>query len=360
MNEGKAIINYNPDFLNKLSSKLPVFYNPLMKINRDTTILILKSYYDLFRKKLKILDCMSATGIRSIRIIKEIPEVIDKIYINDIKKEAYENILENIKLNNIELNENIKILNKDCRELLIKEKFDYIDIDPFGTPIGFIELLPLSLKNYGIAGITATDVSSLSGSKSKSCLRKYNTIGIKTDFYLEFGIRNLAKYIIIEGLKYDIAFIPIFAYYYKHHYRIYIIKSRKSKDIKYLLENIKEIYYCNNCGYKSLEDKKCKICNSDMKKLGPIYIGNLYDNRFLEKIKENLNLIDINKEEEKIFNRIFECDSKMNIWYYYDIRKISSYYKKNLPKIDEIIKNNNGCRTHFSDYGIKTYEYPKI
>jgi tRNA G26 N,N-dimethylase Trm1 len=35
MNEGKAIINYNPNFLKKLSSKLPVFYNPLMKLNRD-------------------------------------------------------------------------------------------------------------------------------------------------------------------------------------------------------------------------------------------------------------------------------------------------------------------------------------
>ncbi|MFZ8855885.1 MAG: N2,N2-dimethylguanosine tRNA methyltransferase, partial [Candidatus Nanopusillus sp.] len=118
MNEGKAIINYNPDFLKKLSSKLPVFYNPLMKINRDFTIMILKSYYDIVKKKFDILDCMAATGIRSIRILKEISEVVNKIYINDIKKEAIENIKENLKINNLENDEKIIILNKDCRELL--------------------------------------------------------------------------------------------------------------------------------------------------------------------------------------------------------------------------------------------------
>jgi tRNA (guanine26-N2/guanine27-N2)-dimethyltransferase len=360
MNEGKAIINYNPDFLKKLSSKLPVFYNPLMKINRDFTIIILKSYYNIIKKKFDILDCMAATGIRSIRILKEIPEVVNKIYINDIKKEAIENIKENLKINNLENDERIIILNKDCREILLKYKFDYIDIDPFGSPIGFVELLPKALKNNGIAGITATDISSLSGSKPKSCFRKYNTIGIKTDFYLEFGLRNLAKYIIIEGLKYDIALIPIFSYYYNHHYRIFVKKSTKSKDINYLMENIKEIYYCKNCGYKSLENGKCKICNNDLIKLGPIYIGKLYDENILNNIKNNISLLNLDKDERKIIDRILNCDSKLDLWYYYDIRKISSFYKNNLPKIEKILEINNGCRTHFTDYGIKTLYYPKI
>ncbi|MGB9674531.1 MAG: N2,N2-dimethylguanosine tRNA methyltransferase, partial [Nanopusillaceae archaeon] len=347
INEGKAKINYNQDFLKNLSSKLPVFYNPLMKINRDFTILLLKSYSDLYGKKLDILDCMSATGIRSIRIIKEIPEVINKIVINDIKKEAVENIIENLKLNNIEINNKVIVKNEDCRKILLEEKFDYIDIDPFGTPVGFVEFLPRSLKKYGIAGVTATDISSLSGSKKGSCFRKYGTIGIKTDFYLEFGIRNLIKYVVSEGLKYDIALTPIFGYYYKHHYRVFFLKSFKSKDIKYLTENIKEIYYCKNCGYKSLEGGKCNICNSELIKLGPIYVGKIYKEEILEKMKNNINIIDFDKEEKKIFDRIINCDSKFDSWYYYDIRKIASFYKKDLPKIEKILEINNGCRTHF-------------
>jgi N2,N2-dimethylguanosine tRNA methyltransferase len=74
-----------------------------MKINRDFTIIILKSYYNIVKKKLNILDCMTATGVRSIRILREIPEVVNKIYINDIKKEAIENIKENLKINNLKM-----------------------------------------------------------------------------------------------------------------------------------------------------------------------------------------------------------------------------------------------------------------
>ncbi|BBL45383.1 tRNA (guanine(26)-N(2)/guanine(27)-N(2))-dimethyltransferase [Nanobdella aerobiophila] len=360
MNEGKATINYNKDFLNNLSSKLPVFYNPLMKINRDFTILLLKSYYDIYNKKIDILDCMSATGIRSIRIIKEIPQIINKIYINDIKKEAIENIKENLRINNIEIGENILLENQDCRSLLLRNKYDYIDIDPFGSPIGFVELTPQALRNNGILGVTATDISALSGSKSKAAYRKYNIIGIKTDFYLEFGLRALIKYVILEGLKYYIGLKPIFGYYYKHHYRVFFIKNNKSNTLNYLSENIKYINYCKNCGYKSFEEETCKICGNKMIKLGPIYAGNMYDEEFLKKINENKNIIDLDKDEKKIMDRIISCDSKIDLPYYYDIRKISSFYKKDLPKLEYILDKNNGCRTHFSDYGIKTLNYPQI
>ncbi len=361
--EGKALINYSKEFFKNLSSKLPVFYNPLMKINRDFTIFVLYSYNKIFNKKIEIFDCMAGTGIRSIRIIKEIPQVVKNILINDIKKESYENIIENLKINNIE-GDNILVSNKDCREILVSNKFDYIDIDPFGTPVGFVEYSLRSLRKGGLIGITATDVSALSGSKPNSCFRKYNTIGIKTDFYLEFGIRNLIKYVIVEGLKYEYAMIPVFGYYYKHHYRVFFFKSLKSKDIKYLQSNIKKIFYCPVCGYKSLEESFCKICNNKMIELGPIYIGNIYDEVYLKYIKEisleYLNEKLIEKDEIKILDRIENCDSKYNIWYYYDIRKLGRFYKKSIPKIDKILKENNGCRTHYTDYGIKSYSYPKI
>jgi N2,N2-dimethylguanosine tRNA methyltransferase len=113
------------------------------------------------------------------------------------------------------------------------------------------------------------------------------------------------------------------------------------------MENIKEIYYCKNCGYKSLENRKCKVCNNDLIKLGPIYIGKLYDENILNNIRNNISLLNLDKDERKVIDRILNCDSKLDLWYYYDIRKISSFYKNNLPKIEKILEINNGCRTHF-------------
>ena len=355
--EGSAKIIY--ENIEKLSSKVPVFYNQNMRINRDFSIAIVKSLSEILGKKLDILDSMAATGIRGIRMLLEAEDAINKVVFVDIKKEAIENIKENLKLNEIDDNK-VLIINSDCRKVMLDYKFDYIDIDPFGSPVGFIQPAVLSLKNKGIIGVTATDISALSGSKQKACYRKYNCIGIKTDFYLEFGIRVLAKYVIEEGLRFEIALKPIFSYYYLHHYRIFFIKSKRKRDVNNIIENIKYIYYCPKCYYKSLENETCLNCNTKTKLLGPIYIGSLWDDKFMEKIKEKIK--NMHPETIETFEKIYIGDYKCkDIWYYYDIHRVAKYLKiSKIPKIEEIIKKYNGFRTHFTPTGIKTKEYPKL
>ncbi|MEM4264071.1 MAG: tRNA (guanine(10)-N(2))-dimethyltransferase, partial [Candidatus Woesearchaeota archaeon] len=66
----------------KISKKLPVFYNPDMKLNRDISILLLKSIS--IPIQLRIADILAGTGVRSIRLLKELPKKrIESIDIND-------------------------------------------------------------------------------------------------------------------------------------------------------------------------------------------------------------------------------------------------------------------------------------
>lgn len=51
--------------------------------------------------KLKILEALSATGLRSIRYAKEVDNV-EQIIANDLSKEAVEMIGRNVKNNNVE------------------------------------------------------------------------------------------------------------------------------------------------------------------------------------------------------------------------------------------------------------------
>ena len=358
--EGLAKIFYEKSWLDKLSSKVGVFYNPYMRINRDFTLLILKATSVIHQKKLKILDSMAATGIRSIRILKEIPEVVDEIVINDINPKAIEFIERNLKLNNIE-KDRIKITNKDARILMLEYQnyFNYIDIDPFGSPVGFIQPAVLSLKNKGILGITATDVAALSGARPKACVRKYSCWGYKTDFYLEFGLRVLAKYVIEEGLRFEMALIPVFGYYFRHHYRIFFIKSKKKKDINYLIDKIKFIRFCKNCLFKSLEDKVCPLCRRELDMLGPIFIGPIYDNKFIDVMSDLIKELDIWGETKKIFMQIKEGDyAKKELWYYYDIHQLAKVQKiSRLPKISEILEKYGAVRSHFSHTAVKSEEY---
>ena len=90
--EGIVIKSYGDD----ITKKLTVFYNPIMKLNRDLSLLLIYSYFD---KKIKFCDPMAASGIRELRFLKTIPNKFEKIVIGDISKTAIENIKTNFKEN---------------------------------------------------------------------------------------------------------------------------------------------------------------------------------------------------------------------------------------------------------------------
>ena len=53
----------------KVSKEMGVFYNPAMRLNRDISVLLLNS---INKNNLQIADPLAATGVRSIRFLKEL------------------------------------------------------------------------------------------------------------------------------------------------------------------------------------------------------------------------------------------------------------------------------------------------
>ena len=83
----------------KISKKLAVFYNPVMKFNRDVSVFLLKALPD---KKLQVCDLLAGTGIRSIRFLQQLKKSkIKNITINDFSDNAVKKIKENLRLNKI-------------------------------------------------------------------------------------------------------------------------------------------------------------------------------------------------------------------------------------------------------------------
>lgn len=101
-----------------------VFYNPAMETNRDLSIAVAQVFVDVLkeedeshkkkritvnedlpsngdpRKGIKILEALSATGLRAIRYSKEVPGV-HSIIANDIEAAAIETIKRNVNYNGI-------------------------------------------------------------------------------------------------------------------------------------------------------------------------------------------------------------------------------------------------------------------
>lgn len=89
-----------------------------------------------------MLEALAASGLRSIRYALEIPRV-ESILANDFSERAFTSIQENVKRNEVagkvvpSLRE-ATMLMYEHREPL-SERFDVIDLDPYGSPSQFLD-----------------------------------------------------------------------------------------------------------------------------------------------------------------------------------------------------------------------------
>lgn len=332
---------------NKISKELKVFYNPLMKLNRDISMLVIKSY---FNKQIKFCDPMAASGIRELRFLKTIPEMFNKLYIGDISKTAIKNIKKNAKSNKISLKK-VKLKQQNAILTMMDEMYDFIEIDPFGSPVPFLDIAIQRIKHEGILSVTATDTATLCGTYPNKTLRKYGIKVEMTHFHEELGLRNLIAYCQVQAAKYDKKITPIISYSQDHYYKIFFkVEDGRQKAID-MIKKLSHITWERKT--QDVEILKYEKENS----LGKTYIGKLCNFNFLIEIKKNINLIEDNKKINKLTDKLI---TELDIVGYYNIDKIQKENKFTCKmKYDEIISKleNKGfivSRTHNSRVGIKT------
>lgn len=356
--EGKITILIPP--IIEKTKKMLVFYNPEKKFDRDLSILLLKI---LLKNKtnVKICDALAATGIRGLRYASELPNA-SVVYINDIKKFAYDVIKINVLRNRNLINACIIIRNFDANLLFTSHVsfFDVIDIDPFGTPRPFLENAILSLKNNGILLVTATDTAPLSGSYPLTCKRRYGSKTCKCEFYPEMAIRILAKSVIEIGAQYDFALIPLFAYWKKDYVRLVFKKIRNAKKSDILVKQLGFIAYCRNCLFREkfydfVHITDCPYCKSSLCMIGPLFLGNLWNHDLIEQL---LNEKTIDKKTSIWLEKIIH-ESAIDIPYFYTTDTLSHIVKVNEPKFIELITalRLTGCAVspvHSNPKGFKT------
>jgi len=323
-----------------LTRKSEAFYNPDMEHQRNVTIAILR----MLRAK-KVLDPLAATGVRGIRILKEI-EGVEKVVFNDANPKAVKLIEKNLKLNGIKKSK-YEIHKKDANSLFLeKRKYDFVDIDPFGSPIKYLKNVGYALHKDSILGVTATDSGALSGKFSRACFRRYGIFVGRTDFPKELGVRVLITSILTNLAVHDLTFEPLYSHA-NHYFRtIGLIKYGPDRN----LPKIQMISYCPKCHSKSIGIEKC-TCGGKIEILGPLWTGKIQDRDFCRKILMNFEFG--NRKE------IMLCSEEIDSPFYYDLHQIAKSLRKNPPKIESVIetfrkKGFEASRTHLCSTGVKT------
>ncbi|HII72648.1 TPA: tRNA (guanine(10)-N(2))-dimethyltransferase [Candidatus Woesearchaeota archaeon] len=318
----------------KISADLPVFYNPVMKFNRDISVLLLKA---LDREGMQICDPLAGSGVRSIRFLLELPEnMVRHITINDKDEESFGKIKENLGLNKISADgERVVLENRDANALLLSSTgYDYIDVDPFGTPNPFLDAACRRLARNGILAVTATDTSALSGTFINACKRKYWAVPRRDYLMHETGLRILIRKCQLIAAQYDKALVPIFSYSKDHYMRIFF-RAEKGKE---KVDNVIRQHGMHE-------------------ETGPLWLGALWDAELVAKMYD-LSL-ELKYDLDHNFLGIMKDEAKIDVFGFFDIHALCKKKGVECPRFETVFEGlkKQGyivSRTHFSPYAIRT------
>jgi tRNA (guanine26-N2/guanine27-N2)-dimethyltransferase len=344
-------------------SLTPVFYNPRMELCRDISVAVAQVMAGKLGKLL-ICDPLSGVGVRGIRYAKEVKDV-SEVVANDRSLPAYQLILHNIKLNRME--GLVEARQGDANALLSENRgrFNFIDLDPFGSPAPFLEAACASIGRRGMLAITATDTAPLCGAGVRACLRRYGAQPLKTEYCRELGVRILTGFAQRVAGKHELALVPTLSHATQHYFRVYLWAERGTAKVDETLKKQGYVSHCFRCDRRFTTTgaipklpATCS-CGGELSHAGPLWLGPLAEKELAENVVKDLergSFRQVARELSLMTRCVEEAGGPPT---FYEINEIARREKCQPPKIAKVIegletKGYFASRTHFLETGFRT------
>lgn len=349
-------------------SGAPVFYNPIMELNRDIAILALQAYQKKLGRKIRVCEPLTGCGVRGIRLAAEV-DGIKKVVVNDLSREAAKLARFNVEQNN--MTKHISVVNEDANLLLNRyaaphKRFDYIDVDPFGSPVLYIDSAVRALRDGGLLALTATDMAPLCGVYPKACVRKYGGRPLRTEYCHELAVRLLAGSLATIAARHEMRIKVLFSHSTNHYIRLYASVHYGAKQADISIQKMGYILHCFACFHRETSEgifshlkQECPECDAQLKTAGPLWLGELFDEDFCSLMEKDVERRYL-KQEKRIVKllSLAKNEAKAPITYFV-VDKFCD--KLNLPtpstiKVMEELRNMGfqAVLTHFNSKGIRT------
>jgi len=337
-----------------------------MELNRDIAVLVSQAYQRMVNREISICEPLTSSGIRGVRFATEIHGV-KKVVISDINERAFKLAKHNVRINGLEAR--ITVKHKDANCLLSchgapRKRFDIVDVDPFGSPVPYLDSAIRAMRNKGLLAATATDLAPLCGVHAKACVRKYGGKPLRTEYCHELAVRLLAGCIATLAAKHDIGIRVVFSHSTDHYIRVYaeIVYGAKKADES--IKNLGYVLHCFNCLHRenaktAFSIEKCPECGSKMDWAGPFWLGKIFDKQFCEAMaQESMHMAFRNNAKIAKLMALAREEAEAPATYYV-IDKISNKLSLPVPSVTAMLRtlHDNGFQavaTHFNSRGIRT------
>ena len=214
-----------------------------------------------YKRPFKILDALSATGLRALRYAQEIPQVTF-VAANDLSPSATAAIKRNILHNGLgsriqpttgNATQHMYQIGNDAHPLLpdgSRGKYHVIDLDPYGTAVPFLDAAVQALADGGLLGVTCTDAAVFaSAAYAEKTYSLYGGLPLKGPHAHEGGIRLVLHAIAGAAAKYGIAIEPLLSLSIDFYMRVFVRLRRAPHEVKHLANKTMAVYSCDSgCG----------------------------------------------------------------------------------------------------------------
>ncbi|KAK4981534.1 RNA methyltransferase tRNA(m5U54)methyltransferase, partial [Elasticomyces elasticus] len=210
-----------------------------------------------WQPKFRILDALSATGLRALRYAQEIP-FATSITANDLSPSATASIALNIQHNKL----TNKITTSTANALAHmygaafatpagdKNAYDVIDLDPYGTAAPFLDAAVQAINDGGLLCVTCTDAGVFAScGYSEKTYSLYGGLPIKGHHSHEGGLRLILHAIATSAARYGIAIEPLLSLSIDYYVRVFVRVKRSPAEVKFLAGKTMTVYQCDGgCG----------------------------------------------------------------------------------------------------------------
>lgn len=261
----------------------PAFFNPAARTNRDVSVAIAS-----VTGPSDFLDGLAGVGARGVRVAREASEgvLVTMVEFNEVSARI---AARNAKRNGVQ--GRCSVVREESNAYLASrfgrlERFDAVDVDPFGTPAPYVQGALGAVQDGGVLSLTATDTATLCGVYPKVAWRRYGALVTRSEFAHEAAVRVLLGFCARMGGVLDVGIAPVAAHCTLHYVRVYarVIRGAASSDA--CLKEVGYVVACPHChenGVSSALSYSCGRCGRSARPIGPQWLGRLAEERVVSE-----------------------------------------------------------------------------
>jgi len=265
-----------------------VFYNPAARTSRDLTVAVLRTL-EPPDGGWRVLDGLCGSGVRGLRVAREV-EHVREVVLNDGDEKAAD--LARSQALRLGL-ENVKVTSRSLDEALADSstRFEFIDIDPYGSPARFLTAAASRASRPGYVAVTATDVAALCGVFPGACIRRYGAAPLRNEWMKETAARILLGAAARRAGAAERAVEPVATLSTDHYIRLIyrVLKGRRFADLSARSLGFLKL---DKAGLKAPQSipfgrlqEEGNVLEGPGPIAGPLWLGDLHDAALLARVK---------------------------------------------------------------------------